>query len=443
MTRPASARVVTQEVEQTAIRPWWAKGPFLGRTAPALTAHQWRLLGVVGIATLFDNYGMGILGLALPQIQHGLGVAEADVGALTAVVRLGVIPAVLLSAWADHVGRRLLLLVTIVGGTVCTFASAFALNAAQFMALQFLSRIFIDGEAMLAIVVVAEDFDADTRGWGIGMLSALGALGHGLVAIIFSSVNVLPFGWRALFVLGIIPLALLPWYRRSLMETRRFASHRESREQRHVVRAILQPFRNLARMYPGRMVALCAALFPIAFVLEPAIMFVSKSLQQIHGYSPGTVAALFLTVGVVAPIGNVMAGALGDRFGRKRVIMAGIVSNTAAIALFYNTTGPWIPPMFGFMLLTLTIVLVLFAALGSELFPTSYRSTASGVRAVIATLGGTLGLWLEGRLYVLTGSHSGALTSMLVVTPIALVIIALFLPETANQELEEIAPERA
>jgi hypothetical protein len=55
---------------RTAERPWWLKAlPFLGR-APALTPHQWRLMGVVGAANLFDNYGMAILGLALPQMSE-------------------------------------------------------------------------------------------------------------------------------------------------------------------------------------------------------------------------------------------------------------------------------------------------------------------------------------------------------------------------------------
>ena len=86
---------------------------------------------------------------------------------------------------------------------------------------------------------------------------------------------------------------------------------------------------------------------------------------------------------------------------------------------------------------------VLFAALGSELFPTSYRSTASGVRAAVATLGGALGLWLEGSLFAVTGSHSEAITLMLAAVLVSPLLVALFLPESARLELEEISPERA
>ncbi|HVM96070.1 MAG TPA: MFS transporter [Candidatus Acidoferrales bacterium] len=415
--------------------------PFLGRP-PALTRHQWRLLGVLGAANLIDGYDLGIMGLALPQIQQGLGIGEGDVGGVTAFVRLGVVPALFMTLLADHIGRRRLVLVTILGFTFCTFLTAFARNAHDFMALQFLARMFVAGETMLTIVVIAEEFSATTRGWGIGMLAALGSMGHGVASMIFSLVNLLPFGWRALYIVGVVPLILLAWFRRSIRETRRFELHRQSRNERSQgLGGTLQPLFNLARMYPGRLLALCAALFPVAFVLETSLLFVSKTLQEVHGYKPGTVALLYLTVGAMAPIGNVIAGALGDRIGRKKVLIAGMLFNAAAIALFYNTRGAWIPPMFGLMLLTLTMVTTLFAALGSELFPTSYRSTASGARQVVATAGAALGLWMEGVLYGSTGTHAAAITTMLLLTPIAPLMVALFLPETANQELEDIAPE--
>ena len=307
---------------------------------------------------------------------------------------------------------------------------------------QFLARVFIAGELMLAVVVIVEEFDAEIRGWGIGMMAALGSCGGGLAAIIFSVVNVLPFGWRALYVVGIVPLLLIAWFRRTLRETRRFERHRQGRPAAFGLRAALQPFRGLARMYPGRVLALCASLLPVAFVFETSALFVSKFLQEVHQYSPANVALMYLTIGGLGPIGSVVAGRLGDRFGRKRIIIAGLLGCAAAVACFYNASGICVPMAWGFMVMTGTIVLVLFAALGGELFPTSYRSTASGVRAVVGTLSAALGLWTEGRLYGVVGSHAAAITLMLVVLPLAPLIIAFALPETAARELEDIAPER-
>ena len=112
------------------------------------------------------------------------------------------------------------------------------------------------------------------------------------------------------------------------------------------------------------------------------------------------------------------------------------------MACFYRVSGIWVPVSWGVMVLTVTTVVVQFGALGSELFPTSYRSTASGIRAVVGTLGAALGLWTEGWLYGFAGSHATAITLMLVVIPLAPLVIVFALPETAARELEDIAPER-
>jgi MFS family permease len=408
--------------------------------APAISPPQRRVLLALGVANLVDNYDGALLGLALPQIQAGLGISESAIGQVLAVVRLGTIPAVILAVMADHVGRRLLLLITIVAFTVCTFLTALVGNAVEFMTIQFVARTFIAAETILAIVVIAEEFDARHRGWGIGMLGALGAFGFGIASIVFSLVNVLPYGWRALYVIGVVPLLLVAWMLRSLSETRRFAAQRASAAGGWW-RGVLRPLRNLVRMYPGRMVALSAALFPFAFVTETTMFFPSKFLQQVHGYSPGDVAIMYLTVGVLGLLGNIVAGVLGDRFGRRRVLIVGVLANGGAAALFYNVSGWVVPWLWGIMVMTMTMNVVLFAALGSELFPTSYRSTASGVRSIIATIGAATGLWLEGVLFSHLGSHAAAITVMLVVVPIAPLVIALSLPETANRELEEVSPK--
>jgi MFS family permease len=397
------------------------------------------VLLALGVANLVDNYDGALLGMALPQIQAGLGVADDAIGRMLAVVRLGVLPAVALTVLADRIGRRDLLLVTIVGFTLATFATALVAGPAGFMAVQFVARAFIATENMLAIVVIAEEFDARNRGWGIGMLGAMGAFGYGLASLVFSLVDWLPYGWRALYVLGVAPLLLVAWFRRSLEETERFAVHRAARGADDPV---LQPLRSLVRMYPGRLLALGAVIVPFAFVIETAMFFASKFLQETHGYAPRDIAVMYLTVGVFGLLGNVVAGTLGDRFGRKLVLGVGLLVNGLAVLGFYNLEGWLVPFCWGAMVMCVTMVVVLFAALGSELFPTSYRSTATGARAIMATFGAAGGLWLEGLLYAHVGSHAAAITSMLVLVPITPLIVAVFLPETARRELEEVSPER-
>ena len=190
-------------------RPAWVRlAPFLGRP-PALTRRQWRVLGLVAMASFFEMYDLYLFALTLKQIQADLAIPEASLGVLGSLVRLGAFPACLVALVADRVGRRKMLLGTILAYTLFTGATACAPNAQTFVLLQFGARTFAVAETLLAVVVIAEEFDPAVRGWGIGAVGAIQACGAGLAALLFMWVEVLPFGWRGLYLVGLGPLLLL------------------------------------------------------------------------------------------------------------------------------------------------------------------------------------------------------------------------------------------
>ncbi|HEX5065894.1 MAG TPA: MFS transporter [Myxococcota bacterium] len=421
-------------------RPGWLRfAPFLGRP-PALTRHQWRVLGLVSIVSLFEQYDVYLLSLNLKQIQADLGIAEGQLGFLGGLVRSGALFALPLTLAADRIGRRRMLLFTILGYTLCTGATAVAPNATSFIAFQFLSRVFAAAETVIAIVVIAEEFDAAYRGWGIGALGALHACGAGLAGIMFGFVNVLPFGWRALYAIGLAPLLFVAYFRRTLPETSRFESlARDGGELRAA--PPLAPALDLVRRYPRRLGLLALAVVAIEIVMGPATFFAPKFLQDAHGWTPGNVAVLTFVGGFVAIIGNPVAGWLSDRRGRRPVTVLFTALVLLAILCFYLIAAGfsfvfWIPLIFGLMGTQVTL-----GAYGAEMFPTRVRSTASGVREFCKTGGAVGGLALVSLLYAFAGSNWTAIALLCGVGALAPLIVLLAFPETAGRPLEEIAPE--
>jgi putative MFS transporter len=421
-------------------RPRWLRfAPFLGRP-PALTRHQWRVLGLVSIVSLFEQYDVYLLSLNLKQIQADLGIAEEQLGFLGGLVRSGALFALPLTLAADRIGRRRMLLFTILGYTLCTGATAFAPNAASFIVFQFLARVFAAAETVIAIVVIAEEFDAEHRGWGIGALGALHACGAGLAGIMFGFVNVIPFGWRALYAIGLVPLLFVAYLRRTLPETSRFASLERERSELRAAPP-LAPALDLVRRHPRRLAILAFAVVAIELAMGPATFFAPKFLQDAHGWTPGNIAVLTFVGGFVAIIGNPVAGWLSDRRGRRPVTVLFTTLVLLAILCFYLLMGAltpifWIPLIFGLMGTQVTL-----GAYGAEMFPTGVRSTASGVREFCKTGGAVLGLALVSVLYGVAGSNWVAIGMLCGLAALSPLIVLVAFPETAGRSLEEIAPE--
>jgi putative MFS transporter len=416
--------------------------PFL-KAPEDLTPHQWRLLGLLGITVLINHYDFGLLGAALLQIQQELHIPEDEIGGVYGLIRMGVVAAMLLAVVADRLGRRRLLLWTILGFTGSTILTAFAQTQLQFTVLQFVARVFVTAEELVAVVVIAEELGARRRGFALGILAALGSLGHGLAYIGFGFIETLPYGWRSLYLMGAAPLLFIAWIRRSLPETRRFEQARQSRQPSTGLAAGLQPLWDLVRKSPRRVAVLSLVLLPASAAMIPASSFAVKFLQESHGWAPSQIPLLTVGGGFLVFASMALTGSVADRFGRRRLLVAALLMSAGGVAVFYNSPGLVVVP--GWILMTAGLVSadVIFGALGSELFPTSYRTTASGLRALLWTLGGSIGLFLEGWLYNTAGGHAAALSCLLLLAWIAPLAVLVWIPETAGRELEEIAPELA
>ncbi len=410
-----------------------------------LPREQRLLLLLVGSSLFINNYDLGIFALALPQIQASLSIPEESIGLYTGIIRFGVLLAFPLAFMADVVGRKRLLLITISGMTVATVLTAFAQNDLQFLVLQTLARCFSYAEDMLCYVIVAEEIDARMRGWALGRLAALGTLGYGLSSLLYTRIDVLPHGWRDFYLIGASGLIVIMLARRSLRETQRFVDLRAARAAaRRGLREHLAPIASLVRAYPGRFAALVATTAPYSFGLSATFAFISKFLQEHHGYTPSQVGTLQFFGGALAIIGFFVAGRVSDIVGRRVVLTVCIPIVVALFYVFYLTGDPkilvasWIGALFTYFASEVTL-----SALGSELFPTSYRSTSAAARGVINVTASIAGLAAESALYPLVGSHALAIVILLAVALVSVIPVLLFLPETAMRSLEDIAPEVA
>ena len=137
-------------------------------------------------------------------------------------------------------------------------------------------------------------------------------------------------------------------------------------------------------------------------------------------------------------VGNIVAGRLSDRFGRRVVGIVLLGSFPFSVALFYNGPGwaiplGWIGLVFGSQ-----GGRVILRALATELFPTEQRASASGLWTILDGLGGATGLFL---LYLGTSEQGDFVFNITVLAFAVMVggLVLIFFPETNQRELESIS----
>jgi len=423
--------------------PWWIPR-FLGR-APEMPPETLRLLGVISLALFFENFDQATLTAALKQIAATFAVAEADLGRTLGFVHLGALPAFLVVGFADRIGRRRLFLVSVIGISVASCASAFAPSIAWFVALQMVARVFMVTCSATAFVIITEEFPAVHRGWGIGIVSAVGAFGVALSLLLFAAIEWLPFGWRSMYALGILPLLLLPMFRREVRETRRFEQHRADRaaegQRLSGLAGWWRPMWSLLSAYPGRAVGIGLIGALSAAGHSSVYNFSSYFVQSVHGWSPGNYTVMMIAAGLVGIIGYPFTGRLADRTGRRSAGFALFAAFPLLALVFYQGPGWVLPLVWVPIIFTLTGGNTIARALGGELFPTSYRGTSAGWLQLAEAVGRSGGLFLVGagtsRAIDIASMISGVAFASLLAG-----IVLLMLPETGRRELEEISADR-
>ena len=398
-----------------------------------------RIFLLIGSAVFFAGYDMNIFFLAAPQIQATFNIPENQIALTTAYFRLAAVFAMLIAASADLVGRRRLLLVTIVGQAIFTLATAFADGYASFVWAQFFTRVFGYAEEMLCFVVIVEEINARARGWANGTLTSMDFVGAGVASLIFAAVTILPGGWRALYVIGAVPLFLVAFMRRQLPETARFAAQEHGAKTKSKFAETKDMLRDMVREYPGRLTAIFIAVSAWGFAISAATLLASKVLQSDYHYEPWQTTALFVPGGLIGLGLAIAAGRLSDKVGRKPMAIAIVTLCGICFYLFYGGAPAWAMPIlwtlafFGFFSGD-----VLVAGFALEIVPTHYRATVSGLRYLVEISMGALALMLEGHLYDYFHAHGPAIQWLLATIPITLIAI-LFLPEPAGKTLEEMS----
>jgi len=399
-------------------------------SARGLTARHRTVLMLVGAATLFEGYDRFIASLALPYIGRDLGAGEGTLGTALAVIRAGALISIFLGRLADRWGRRRLLIGSIVAYTIATAATGFSRGMLDFALFQLVATIFLATELSLAQVVIAEEFPPGMRGFGQGVLGAFASFGAGLAAMLFPILQRTQFGWRGMYLIGVLPLFIVAYLQRNLPETQRWT---EAAERGGGHGRLLDLLR---RGFRGRLLILSLISASTSATGATAFSFAAYRATTTFGWNPSQVSSMIIGGGAVGFFAYFVLGRSSDTLGRRGIGALGLLSAGIAVSAFYQSE--WLLPAFALMTVSESGVIIAVNSLTTELFPTELRATAKAWVTNSSIIGALLGLALIGALNSIAAG-STVITGLAVTT--SLLSPAIFLlPETRHLDLEEVGP---
>jgi len=422
------------------------------------------ILAFFGIA--LDAADFAIFGAALPPVAHEFGLGPAQAGLLATAGLIGAfLGALFWGTISDYIGRRTSFQATVGLFAVFTGLVAVSWNITSLIVFRFLSNFGLGGEVPVTLTLSSEFSPGRIRGSMSGNIMA--AFPVGLVVAASLSLLIIPrWGWRALFIVGVVPALLLFFVRRYMPESVRYLlskgriaeaeqtvadiektaiGHALTAEEIktipnvHPEVATSTKITVLELLAPGR-AKNTLLLWVVSFGFlwaSNGILFMLPTILQQRGI-PLTQAITFqLVQALSAVVGYSACGFLIDRYGRRPVLFLYFFIGAFCHLWFAMASGVWLyfaaaavgwvnPGVFG-----ATGIYV------SELHPTHLRATAVGWFFGIGRIGSFLAPTVVGFMlaygvgaYVL---HTFALAYL--VSAIALWLIGI---ETKGRVLEQI-----
>lgn len=247
--------------------------------------------------------------------------------------------------------------------------------------------------------VIGRQIDPAKRSWAMGVAAAAGSFGQFLMVPV-EGVLISSLGWQnALLALSFVVLLIAP-LAFGLREPGFGGGAPAPRREQTVLQALGEAFR-----YPSFQL-LMAGYFVCGFQVVFIGVHMPSYLKD-KGLSPQVASYALALIGLFNVFGTYLAGTLGQRLAKRKILAAIYLGRSIAIAAFL-----WAP-------LTPTSVYIFAAVMGvlwlstvpptnaviAQIFGVAHLSMLGGFVFFSHQIGSFMGVWLGGLLYDTTGSY--------------------------------------
>jgi len=424
---------------------------------------------IVGIATFFDAYTVLAIAFAMPQLVSEWKLTPTEVGLIISAGYVGqIFGAVIFGSLAEKFGRLKILFVTIMLFVSMDIACLFAWSGVSMMVFRFLQGVGTGGEVPVASAYINEFIGAEKRGrffllyeviFPIGLMFA-GMVGFFLVPI---------YGWKAMFIVGLVPSVLTIPLRWFMPESPRWLASKgrvaeadavvkmlEDNATQHgavlrepVVRPVdsrataHSDWRELFKgIYLKRTMMIWGLWACVYMINNGMITWLPTLYKQVFQLPLQTSLAYGWITSGVGVIASIVCALLIDKVGRKPwyaiafliatlplLTLAWLGATTALQVLIFATATYAI-------LQTIAFSLYLYSA---ELYPTRLRAVGTGFGSAWLRAGSSVGPILVGTIVADLGIRY-VFAAFAAVALVGGLVTLMFAIETKGRVLEELSP---
>ena len=423
----------------------------------------WRVIVASTAGTMiewYDFFIFGSLATILSTQFYPAGSATANFLKTLATFAVGFavrpLGALFFGRLGDLVGRKFAFLTTLLlmGGSTAAIGFLPGYNRIGFAApvllvvLRMMQGLAIGGEYGGASVYVAEHVPDSRRGFYTSFIQTTASLGlfTSLIVILITSkllgqTSFAAWGWRIPFVLSLLLVAFSFYIRMQLGESPLYmklkaegssskAPIRESFDTWPKWKVVL---RVLFGVTAGQAVTYYTSHFYALFFLQTVLKIPANQAYSI--------VAIAVVIGTPA---FVFFGRLSDRFGRKKIMMAGNLLSALTYFGLYRAMTAFSSPVNAPAIIAIIVVMIAFAAMVTgpvaaflvESFPAKVRYTSMSLPYHFGNgwFGGFLPL-IATALVAKTGNIYMGLLYPTVIALLTFVVGTITLPETGSQRI--------
>jgi AAHS family cis,cis-muconate transporter-like MFS transporter len=414
---------------------------------------------VCHLAYMFSQVDLALFSYALPSIRETFSVSLKAMGWVVALsYSVGAIVQIYIGTLTDRFGRKhMLMVITVVSSLFIAAHSIVPESSAQIVVggVAFSLGIIVmtalrafaiaSGGALYPTTgaIVTEEAPARYRGIMAGLLQTAFPLGA-FFAALFAAPMLDIYGWRPLFIVGLLSIPFAWVIHKFLRETKRFEGHKETVAKgselhggsRAKVAALFAPEMRV------RTITLFLAQFIFVIAYGVSAIWLPSYLIESRGLPQSDATYIVGYANAVAVVGYIVAAYTGEFIFSRRttVTIWTLLGATSFLCMIWFTSGYWDT------LIVLCITTTFFYGTAAvkfayiaEVFPTHIRATGL---AVCSSLAVNLGIAAGPLAVTYSIDDLGWDMAMSIVVAIPLAIAGLLYlrlkPIPSGLEVEEV-----